>query len=227
MRLDQLRWPEVSARAPASLLAVPVGSTEQHGPHLPLSTDSDIAVALCERLATGRGDVLVSPPLAYGSSGEHCGFPGTLSIGAHAVQRVLVELGRSADAFGGVVFVSTHGGNAGPVAAAVRLLTSESRPVKAWSPAPVAGAAPGDAHAGFVETSVMLALRPTLVDLRAAAAGRTEPLRELMPALRAAGVRAVSPNGVLGDPSGASAARGEEVLAGWTASLAAALEGWP
>src|ERR1035441_1883006 len=67
-RLADLAWPDVAERAQAgALLAVPLGSTEQHGPHLPLSTDTDIAVALCERLAAARGDVLIAPPLGYGS----------------------------------------------------------------------------------------------------------------------------------------------------------------
>ena len=82
VRLADLSWPEIGQRAAAgAVLAVPVGSTEQHGPHLPLSTDTDIAVALCDRLAAARPDVLAAPPVGYGSSGEHAGFPGTLSIG--------------------------------------------------------------------------------------------------------------------------------------------------
>jgi creatinine amidohydrolase len=90
--LDQLTWPDV-ARYPAdTVLAVPLGSTEQHGPHLPLSTDTDVAVALCRRLAAARPDVLVAPSLPYGSSGEHAGFAGTLSIGQAALEHVLVEL---------------------------------------------------------------------------------------------------------------------------------------
>lgn len=227
MRLDRLRWPDVSARASSSLLAVPVGSTEQHGPHLPLSTDTDIAMTLCDRLAGARPDVLVAPAVAYGSAGEHAGFAGTLSIGAEATEAVLVELGRSADAFGGLLFVSTHGGNAGPVAAAVALLAAESRRVRAWSPPAAEAGGAADAHAGFTETSVLLALQPSLVDTGAAEPGCTEPLGMLMPALRAGGVRAVSPNGVLGDPGGASPAAGEAILDRWTASLVAAVEGWP
>jgi len=76
--LADLTSPQAGARARAgALLAVPLGSTEQHGPHLPLATDTDIAVALCRRLAAARDDVLIAPTVAYGSSGEHAGFPGT------------------------------------------------------------------------------------------------------------------------------------------------------
>lgn len=232
MRLDQLPWPEVEARAASTLLAVPVGSTEQHGPHLPLSTDTDIATALCDRLAERRPDVLVAPAVAYGAAGEHAAFAGTLSIGTAVTEEVLVELGRSADAFAAVLFVSAHGGNAAALSAATRRLVSESRRVQAWSPgAPAPGerdaGEPGDGHAGRTETSLMMALRPDAVRLVAAAAGATAPLVDLMPALRAGGVRAVSPNGVLGDPDGASANEGRLLLERWADALATAIAGWP
>ncbi|HMC40324.1 MAG TPA: mycofactocin biosynthesis peptidyl-dipeptidase MftE [Acidimicrobiales bacterium] len=232
MRLDDLSWPEVAARASHSVLAVPVGSTEQHGPHLPLSTDTDIALELCHRLASTRADVLVAPAVGYGSAGEHAGFPGTLSIGAVVTEELLVELARSADDFSGVLFVSCHGGNAAPVRRAVGRLVAESRRVRAWSPGPVPVSVDnairdGGAHAGWTETAVILALRSGTVRLDRAAAGPVEPLRRLMPALQAGGVRSVSPNGVLGDPSGATAEAGEKILAGWGRDLVAAVAGWP
>ena len=95
--LSDLSWPQVRERAAAgAVLVIPLGATEQHGPHLPLSTDTDIAVALCRGLAAARPSVLVAPPLPYGASGEHAGFAGTLSIGQDAAETVVVELGRSA-----------------------------------------------------------------------------------------------------------------------------------
>lgn len=224
--LAGLTWPEVLSRAAASIVAVPVGSTEQHGPHLPLSTDTDIATELCRRLARVRADVLVSPPVAYGSSGEHAGFAGTLSIGGPALECLLVELGRSADMFAGMVFVSAHGGNGRAVQDAVSLLRSESRQVRGWLlPPPLSTRA--DAHAGHTETSVMLAVRPAAVHLDAAEAGPTAALGDLMPVLATAGVRAVSRNGVLGDPAGASAGDGHAILDGWMSRLVKDLEGWP
>jgi creatinine amidohydrolase len=224
VNLGDLTWTELADSAAGLILAVPIGSTEQHGPHLPLSTDTDIALALCGRLAELRSDVVVAPPVAYGSAGEHAGFAGTLSIGGRVTGDVLVELGRSADAFAGVLFVSTHGGNAPAVRAAVSRLVSESRRVRAWSPT---ASESDDAHAGLTETSVMLALRPDAVRVPVAAAGCTAPLPAIMASLQAGGVAAVSTNGVLGDPAGASAHRGLELLASWTDSLAGALKGWP
>jgi mycofactocin precursor peptide peptidase len=220
--LAALTWTEAHVVAATTLLAVPLGSTEQHGPHLPLSTDTDIAVALADRLAAAVPEVRTAPAVAYGASGEHAGFAGTLSIGTDALRHVLVELVRSADAFAGVVLVSAHGGNAAAVAEAVGTLTAEGRRVLAWAPHDVAG----DAHAGRTETSLMLALRPGAVRLDAAAPGDRRPLHELAPLLRSAGVRAVSPNGVLGDPAGASGDEGERLLDALAADLVAAVVGW-
>ena len=219
--LADLSWPQAE-RVRAGVLVVPVGATEQHGPHLPLSTDTDIAVALAERLAHALGaGAVVAPALAYGSSGEHAGFAGTLSIGREAVEHMLVELGRSAsESFARVILVSAHGGNAEPVARAVERLCAEGREVIALSPG-----FGGDAHAGRTETSVMLALCPERVRLAAAEAGTTAPLADLWPALRERGVRAVSANGVLGDPTGASAEEGRRLLETAIAELAAAMRG--
>ena len=125
-QLGGLTSPEVAIRAAAgAVLAVPVGSTEQHGPHLPLSTDADLAVALCHQLGHQLGarlgsSVVVAPPVFYGSSGEHEGFAGTISIGQEATELLLTELGRSATrTFSRVLLVSTHGGNTEAVRRAV------------------------------------------------------------------------------------------------------------
>jgi creatinine amidohydrolase len=204
-------WQE--AEAEHAVLLLPVGSCEQHGPHLPLDTDTRVAVALATRAAariTGQRParaVAVAPPLAYGASGEHAAFPGTLSIGLAAVEEVLVELVRSADHFAGVVLVNAHGGNTVAVDAAVARLKAESRRVVGWAPS-----MPGDAHAGRTETSIMLAIAPGLVHVERAEAGSTEALGSIMPALRADGVAAVSRNGVLGNPAGASRVEGEQLI---------------
>jgi creatinine amidohydrolase len=211
-RLDDLAWPEVGSLAGrGAVLLVPMGSTEQHGPHLPVTTDTDIAGAIVSHPAIGLRLPLavVAPPLPYGSCGEHDGFPGTLSIGREATELVVMELVRSASAaFAAMVVVSTHGGNAAPVEQAVSRLRAEGRNVRAWSPR-----WQGDAHAGRTETSLMLAIAPDRVELAVAAPGDTRPLAELLPALRAAGVSSVSPNGVLGDPTGATREEGERLLA--------------
>jgi mycofactocin system creatininase family protein len=205
-------WSEVSARPP-SVLLVPVGSCEQHGPHLPLDTDTRIATEVARRVAARRTDATVAPPVSYGASGEHQSFAGTLSIGTEALTTVLVELGRSAfpadgpRPFRAVVFVNGHGGNLFAVRRAVEVLAGEHRPVRSWAPA-VPG---GDAHAGRTETSLLLAIAPEVVHA-ARPVGATEPLALVIGDLRSGGVRAVSDNGVLGDATGASATEGEAAL---------------
>lgn len=204
------------------ILAIPVGATEQHGPHLPLSTDTDIAVALCAELARRRPDVLIAPALPYGSSGEHAGFPGTLSIGQRALELVIVELCRSAtDTFGRLLIVSGHGGNLEPLRRAETLLRSESRDVRVHMPSWA-----GDPHAGRAETALQLALDPRRVRMERAERGDTRPLREILPLLRAGGVRAVSENGVLGDPTGADADEGRRLLAALSDDLVDKTRHW-
>lgn len=201
-------WPDVPARP---LLLVPVGSLEQHGPHLPMDTDTVIAVAVTERVAVllDQTPVVVAPPIAYGSSGEHQSFPGTVSIGTDALVHVLVELVRSARTWAErVVFVNGHGGNVTALRRATEQMRAEGHDVD-W----VACATEEvDLHAGRTETSLMLHLRPDSVRRERAEVGNTASLAELLPAMMAGGVAAVSPNGVLGDPAGASAEMGARVL---------------
>ncbi len=214
-----MRWPELDGAAVRTLL-VPVGSVEQHGPHLPLDTDTRIAQAAAAG-AVGTG-TLLAPPVAYGASGEHETFPGTVSVGHDALRAMLVELGRSAGRWvSRLVFVNGHGGNLAAVTGAVALLRAEQRDA-AW----FGCALPGDAHAGRTETSLLLALDPSAVAGHLAAAGNTAPLEELLPAMRSGSVRAVSDNGVLGDPAGATAAEGQRLLESLIGGLREALARW-
>jgi mycofactocin precursor peptide peptidase len=223
-RLGDVTWTDLWNLAPRPIIAVPVGSCEQHGPHLPLDTDTRIAVALAEGLVSSfePGDVLIGPTMAATSSGEHAGFPGTLSIGAALVEQTIVELVRSADWSAGVVLVNGHAGNARPVQRAVNQLLGEGRRVLAWWP----HIRNGDAHAGESETSMMLALAPSLVRMSRAEAGRPEPIVDLIEELRSNGVRAVSPNGVLGDPRSATANHGKALLTRLIIDLVAAVDEW-
>ena len=203
--LTDLAWPDVPERP---LVLVPTGSLEQHGPHLPFDTDAVIAAAVASEAGARLGAV-VAPPLVYGNSGEHQSFPGTMSIGATAFRLVVVELVRSLATWAGrIVFVNAHGGNAPTLADAVTQLVSEGHEV-AWVPCATEEV---DLHAGHTETSLMLHLRPDGVRLDRAAAGNTAPLAEILPDMLRGGVAAVSANGVLGDPAGATAEHGRTVL---------------
>jgi len=222
-RLGERTWTQLRDAPVPRTVVVPVGSLEQHGPHLPLDTDTRIAAAVARRATEGDPGVLLAPPVAYGASGEHEAFPGTVSIGHDALRTLLVELGRSAGRWAErLLFVNGHGGNLPTLPDAVAQLRREGRDA-AWSGCAVPG---GDAHAGLTETSILLALDPDVVDLDAAEPGNTASLRELLPVLTRGGVAAASPNGVLGDPRGASAAGGESLVDAMVADLRERIGRW-
>jgi mycofactocin system creatininase family protein len=225
MDLGRASWPEVEATGRGHVLAVPLGSLEQHGPHLPLDTDTRIAVELAGRLAEAVPGVAVGPAIPYGASGEHAGFPGTLVVRHEILAELVVELVRSARrSFGGVVVISGHGGNGEGLALAGERCRAEGDAVLMWT----AGTRGGDAHAGRTETSLMMAIDEGSVRSALAEPGCTEPLETIMPRLRAEGVRPVSSNGVLGNPEGASATEGRTLLDEMTKALSdAVLRWWP
>ncbi|MCV7096879.1 mycofactocin biosynthesis peptidyl-dipeptidase MftE [Mycobacterium kubicae] len=200
-------------------IMVPLGSTEQHGPHLPLDTDTRIATAVARAVAArideqrpvgSEPNWLVAPAVAYGASGEHQSFAGTISIGTEALTALLVEYGRSAACWAErLLFVNGHGGNVGALTSAVALLRSEGRDA-GWCACASSGA---DAHAGHTETSVLLHLSPDDVHTDRWLAGNDAPLSELLPSMRRGGVAAVSRIGVLGDPTTATAREGKRIFA--------------
>ena len=205
-------------------LIIPLGSTEQHGPHLPLDTDTRIATAVAGT-AAGQlsGEWMLAPAVAYGASGEHEGFPGTVSIGTAALRLLLIEYGRSACQWASrLVFVNGHGGNVQAVAEATALLREEGRDA-AWCPCTVAE---GDAHAGHTETSVLLHISPEVVWTDEWAPGNGAPLAELLEPMRRGGVAAVSPVGVLGDPTTASAAEGARLFTEMVDTCVRRIEAW-
>ncbi len=212
-------WTDVDG---ADLVLVPVGSIEQHGPHLPLETDTLIACAVARELAESGScaGAWVAPPVAYAASGEHQDFPGTCSVGTDVLTLVVVELVRSLHRWAKrTVLVNAHGGNISALDHAVAQLRDEGHDV-AWVPCATEEV---DLHAGRTETSLLLHLAPWDVRLDRAVAGNTQPLQEILPTLVASGVRAVSSNGVLGDPTGATAEEGRRVMAAMVRDIEARL----
>jgi mycofactocin system creatininase family protein len=223
--LARLTWPEVAERP--GLLVVPLGSCEQHGPHLPLDTDTRIAEAVAVALTSTDERTVLGPTIGISASGEHAGFPGTLSFGTVVVEEMLVELARSADAFEGVVVVNGHGGNLEALAQASERIVGEGRRFGAVS-CHVPG---GEPHAGYGETSILLHLAPEVVHMDRAVPGVTLPWTELGPQAVREGFAAVTPNGVLGDPTRASAADGavlfEELVARVREQVRTLVASWP
>lgn len=214
-------WPEIEHH---ELVLVPVGSTEQHGPHLPFDTDTTIATAVATEAALrlrATTSVRLAPALAIGSSGEHQSFAGTVSIGTEALRIVLIEMVRSLRTWSGpVLFVNAHGGNMQALGHAIDQMQHEGHPVD-W----VACATENvDLHAGRTETSLMLHLRPDSVRLDQAVLGDTRSLHEILPLMMSGGVGAVSTNGVLGDPRGATASEGAALLTSMVDDAVAAAE---
>jgi mycofactocin precursor peptide peptidase len=207
LRLEHLAWTDLDGRRPPTVI-VPVGSCEQHGPHLPLGTDTVIATELALGLAARRAGCVIAPTLPITASGEHQGFPGTLSIGTEVMAGVVIELARSAEWAAGVVFVNGHGGNNTAMQRAAEVFGQERRNVLVWWPRFDLVDPRFDPHAGHTETSLMLAISPDRVRAEEAAAGPIPTLAELV----THGVRALSGNGVLGDPTGASADLGRIML---------------
>lgn len=229
--LSEMTWPDVAQAVAngATTVILPLGATEQHGPHLPLGTDTFRAAALAKRLAAQLPESLVAPVLPIGCSDEHTGFPGLFSLSSETLAAVLVDCAQRMVGWGvrQLILLSAHGGNEQALALAGDRLRQQLPQLRVWLPAaltqvaaPLLAIAEEDAiapetlglHAGEGETSEMLYLCPELVRMEHAVPGYTGDMVKILPRLREAGLRPLAPNGILGDPQPAQATRGERYL---------------
>jgi creatinine amidohydrolase len=243
-RLAELRAPEVAERlGPDSIVIQPIAAVEQHGPHLPLVTDLLIAESVVDAVVADRGDELdlwALPPLAYGKSNEHAWCPGTVWLGPTTLLAVLDDVGRSVAMLPTkrLAFVNGHGGNSSLLQVALRelrlahglqtFLLHPGVPPDQGGPSTEEELGMG-IHGGLGETSLVLHLRPDLVDMSKAARHVPEELAGNRH-IRFGGPVAFGwtsddfgPSGVIGDPTSATAERGKEQFGAIVAALGDAL----
>ena len=237
---DVRRWAEltrgeISALAPDALLVLPVGTTEQHGPHLATGTDAALVEAMAERAAALAAEpqvILLAPTLAYGASDHHLPFGGTLSLRTATMQAVLADLLASAATCGcrRIFVLNGHGGNTAACSTAVTEASREHGVLAATAlfsqlVAPDALQIEVSGHAGAFETSLMLTLHPDRVRLEEATASPGGAARK-----RARGLVVAEPgrwrelDGYTDRPDQATAAIGEAALQAASAAVAAAFE---
>ncbi len=235
INLFEMTRPEVEQAIASGVktVIITVGSTEQHGLHLPLGTDAILGEALGERVARALGNALLAPGLRIGCSEHHMDFAGSLTLSRETFIQVVADICRSLahHGFRHIVLIPTHGGNFAPLAKAVEAIRSELPRVnliaftdlmafmkQIFQTSKACKVTPEKAgvHAGEFETSIMLSVRPDLVAIDRAQAGYVGDQLSIAPLLFEKGFRAVAENGVLGDPRDASAANGEAYMAAIT-----------
>lgn len=225
LELDRMSWPEVRSELDAGrdTVVIAFGATEQHGPHMPLATDALLGDHLA-RLVADRLDGFVAPTVRVGCSDHHLAFAGTLSLSDQTFHAIVADVVRSLarGGFRRVVLLPTHGGNFGPLAEAVEKLgpdpgieVSALTDLRALVAIAQLGAdeygvplGEGGLHAGEWETSMLAMIHPDMVRLDRGEPGYTGDLESAVGAMFAGGVDAISQNGVVGDPTRASAQHG-------------------
>lgn len=206
-------------------IIVPLGATEQHGPHLPVDTDTRLGAAIAVRVARRLGDALVAPALPLGPSAEHLSFPGTISISTDTARNLVRDVVASLERHGfeRVVLLPGHGGWFPVLASLYPTLARETAcdlvaiSELQWymelleTGLEAAGVDVDEpvVHAGASETAMLLALDPDCVGENREA-GHTGHVSAT--ALFAHGIETYDKNGVLGDPRPATAAVGEALL---------------
>ncbi len=240
--LGELTSPEAEERLRRTGLAIlPVGSLEQHGPHLPLDTDSWDAYHLSQeavRLVKGEKP-LILPPIPYGVSYHHMGFAGTISISPPTLYNLICEIGESLRAQGikKLLVVNGHGGNEPALRAAAQSLKQKVGLVlfieSGGLVAPLREkliTTRNDVHAGEYETSTTLANREEMVRREKIPQPEVKypsPYLEFSSPQRVSwgfDVGELSPQGVLGDPTKASKEKGEELWLSMIKALADLIE---
>jgi creatinine amidohydrolase/Fe(II)-dependent formamide hydrolase-like protein len=229
VRLGPLTWPQAERRfAEVDVALLPVGSIEQHGPHLPLDTDAWDAERLCNDVAEAcsRPRPIVLPLVSYGVSYHHDDFAGTISISPDTLSRMVHEIGIAAARNGirKLLIINGHGGNGPALHFAAQMINRDTGIFTAVDTGESSDTdidelteTPNDVHAGEVETSTTLALRPELVRMSLAKPMVPRFSSHYLDFTSKRGVgwyahtKKISETGVLGDPTKASADKGRKM----------------
>ena len=240
--LGELTWPEAKERLQeVDLALLPVGAIEQHGPHLPLDTDAFDADYLSRRVAEACSDPkpLVLPVIPYGVSYHHDDFKGTISVSNDSLSKMVYDIGMACARNGitKLVIVNGHGGNSPTLQFAAQMINRDAHIFVAVDTGETSDVdmaelceTPNDVHAGEFETSTSLAIRPDLVKMeRAEAFVPNFSSRYLNFSARRsvewyAQTVKISPTGVLGDPTKASAEKGRQMWKIMVANLVELVE---
>jgi creatinine amidohydrolase len=225
--LEELTWPlvEKAVNDGYKTILVPVGSIEQHGYHLPLSTDCLLGEALARKLAKKMGNTLVAPVLRPGCSVHHLAFPGSLDVSPETLMAMIRDVVFSLDhhGFENIILLPSHGGNFAPVATITQEIAPKLKAnliamgdlmglIGKMQEVAVEMGIPREAvggHACAGETSILLAYRPDLVRMQHAKPGYIGPFTTKY---QRKGFRALTPTGVMGDPCPATKEAGERMI---------------
>ncbi|MFD1149575.1 creatininase family protein [Saccharothrix hoggarensis] len=206
---------DVRARG-ATVAVLPVGSHEQHGPHLPLATDTVVAWEVARAIADAH-PVQLLPPVTISCSHEHAAWPGTVSISARTLHAVVLDVAESLRRSGvpNLVLVNGHGGNyvlsnVVQESEGMALFPGSADWAAARAAAGLETSSRADMHAGELETSILLHTHPDLVK---SGYETGDHLADDRPHLLTRGLAPYTPSGVVGRPSLASAEKGRDVLA--------------
>jgi creatinine amidohydrolase/Fe(II)-dependent formamide hydrolase-like protein len=238
----ELTWPEIEERLRrVDVALLPVGSVEQHGPHLPLDTDAFDADYLAKRVADACSDPkpFVFPPVYYGVSYQHAEFKGTIGISNDTLSSIVYDIGIAAAQNGikKLVIINGHGGNDPSLNHAAQMINRDAKIFVAVDTGETSdidieriAATPNDVHAGEIETSTSLAVRPHLVRMEKATKFVPKFSSRYMDFSSRRGVswhaytKRISETGVMGDPTKASAETGEKIWQVMIAHLVALVE---
>ena len=219
-----------------STVVFAAGSNEQHGPHLPTCTDSLIGDVLANKVAEKLGRALQAPSINVGCSDHHMMFPGAISLRPETLKSLIRDYCASLakQGFKNIVILPSHGGNFNAVREATDELSQSLKGTTVVSYTDLKGlleflaefsskhgvsAGESGGHAGESETSMVLAIRKDLVDMKHAERGFVGNFEDKKDLMWSQGIKAVTKNGVLGDPRKAEASNGEEYLELWAEKM--------